>query len=97
VAFGAHYLRFLERHAALLRSAEGSQSTHLTSRPYAVYRTHLTLLLLEADCGASAPYLADVLMAPLAAPTFIYHRRVRRLSLEELVTAYEDLVARLID
>ena len=36
-------------------------------------------------------------MAPLAAPTFLYHRRVRQMSVEELTAAYEDLVARLID
>jgi AcrR family transcriptional regulator len=97
IAFGARYLEFLERHADLLRHAEGSLQTHLTSTPYGLYRTHLTLLLREANCGDSAPYLADVLLAPLAAPTFLYHRRVRRLSLPELTTAYEDLVARLID
>ncbi len=45
-----------------------------------MYRTHVALLLEQAGCGARAPYLADVLMAPLAAPTFMYHREVRGLS-----------------
>jgi AcrR family transcriptional regulator len=96
IAFGARYLQFLERHGRLLVHAEGSETVRLTSDVYALYRTHLRVLL-EEHCGAAAPYLADVLMAPLAAPTFLYHRRVRRLSLEELTMAYEDLVARLID
>ena len=34
-------------------------------------------------------------MAPLAAPTFMYHRRVRGLSLQEQIGAFEDLVKRL--
>ncbi|MBE2318247.1 TetR/AcrR family transcriptional regulator [Solirubrobacter sp. CPCC 204708] len=97
IAFGIAYLRFLERHSALVRHAEGTESVRLISTVYTLYRTHLTLLLREADCGDSAPYLADVLMAPLAATTFIYHRHVRGLSLDALITAYEDLIARLID
>ncbi|MDA0169876.1 TetR family transcriptional regulator [Solirubrobacter taibaiensis] len=94
IAFGAAYLQFLERHARLMASAEGP--SWLLSDVYALYRTHL-VLLLEESCGASAPYLADVLMAPLAAPAFLYQRRVRQMSVAELTTAYEDLVARLID
>jgi len=94
IAFGAAYLQFLERNARLMASAEGP--SWLVSEVYALYRTHVALLL-EASCGDAAPYLADVLMAPLAAPTFLYHRRVRQLSVEQLTAAYEDLVARLID
>jgi len=94
-AFGAAYLRFLEGHALLMASAEGA--SWLSTDVYALYRTHVRLLLEAANCGDSAPYLADVLMAPLAAPTFLYHRRVRQLSLDALTQAYEDLVARLID
>ena len=94
IAFGAAYLQFLERNARLMASAEGP--SWLVSEVYALYRTHV-VLLLEESCGDAAPYLADVLMAPLAAPTFLYHRRVRQMSVEQLTAAYEDLVARLID
>ena len=96
-AFGAAYLTFLEDHAALLMAAEGTQSARLASSVYALYRTHLAMLLREADCGDDAPYLADILLAPLAAPTFKYHREQRGLSLPECVASYEDLVARLVD
>ncbi|MDA0182580.1 TetR/AcrR family transcriptional regulator [Solirubrobacter phytolaccae] len=95
IAFGAAYLRFLEVHGRLLATAEGA--SWLLSEPYALYRTHVSLLLEQAGCGDSAQYLADVLMAPLAAPAFLYQRDVRERSLEELTRAYEDLVARLID
>jgi AcrR family transcriptional regulator len=97
IAFGRAYLGFLEHHAELLLAAEGSQTARLTSQVYAMYRTHVAVLLDQAGCGARAPYLADVMMAPLAAPTFMYHRQVRGLSLEELQAAYAELVARVID
>jgi AcrR family transcriptional regulator len=97
IAFGRAYLEFLDGHAELLLAAEGTQTARLTSQVYAMYRTHVSLLLAQAGCGVRAPYLADVLMAPLAAPTFMYHRDVRGLSVEELVEAFEDLVARVID
>jgi AcrR family transcriptional regulator len=97
IAFGAAYVAFLERHAPLLRSAEGSHEAYLAGAPYAFYRTHVTLLLREAGCGDRADYLADVLLSPLASPTFKYHRELRGLSVDELATAYADLVARLLD
>ena len=97
-AFGRAYLEFLERHSDTLLAAEfGTPGFRLGSAPYAFYRTHLTLLLREAGCGERADYLADVLLSPLAASTFKYHRELRRLSLEESAEAYGDLVARLLD
>jgi len=92
-AFGRAYLEFLDGHVALLLAAEGPN--WLSSDVYALYRTHVALLLEQAGCADSAPYLADVLMAPLAAPTFGYQRKVRGLSLPEQVEAFEDLVNRL--
>jgi AcrR family transcriptional regulator len=92
-AFGRAYLEFLDGHAALMLAAEST--SWLGSDVYALYRTHLTLLLEQAGCAASAPYLADVLMAPLAAPTFGYQRKVRGLSLDEQIEAFGDLVNRL--
>jgi AcrR family transcriptional regulator len=95
LAFGRAYLEFLDGHVALMLAAEGTAGSWLSSDVYALYRTHLSLLLAQAGCGTSAPYLADVLMAPLAAPTFGYQRKVRGLSLDEQIEAFEDLVNRL--
>ena len=84
----------LGEYGALL-AAEGPTGTWLVSGVYAMYRTHVALLLEQAGCGANAAYLADVVMAPLAAPTFMYHRKARGLSLQEQIEAFEDLVNRL--
>jgi len=97
IAFGTAYLTFLDRHAPLMVAAEGGTTSWMTSSVYALYRTHLSILLREADCGEQSPYLADVLMSPLAAPAFLYHREVRGLSLTELIAAYEDHITRLLD
>src|SRR4051812_22264953 len=99
LAFGRAYLEFVERNLDLLLAAEygATPVMRLAGAPYAFYRTHVTLLLREAGCGERADYLADVVLAPLAASTFRYHRGLRGLSFEELVAAYTDLVARLLD
>jgi AcrR family transcriptional regulator len=96
-AFGRAYLQFLERHSDLILAAEfGSPGIRLISPPYAFYRTHVTVLLNEAGLAGRADYLADVLLAPLSASTFRYHREVRGLSVEELADAYADLVSRVL-
>ena len=97
IAFGKAYVAFLERHAALLMAAEGSYEAYLRSRPYAFYRTHIRMLLQEGGLGARADYLADVVLAPLSATAFSYHRGARQLSCGELTDAHADLCARLLD
>src|SRR3954447_9454699 len=95
-AFGAAYLEFLERHGELLVAAEfGAPGFRLASPVYAFYRTHVTLLLREAGLGDRAEYLADVLLAPLAASMFRYQRRGRGLELGQLADSYRELVCRL--
>ncbi|HEX6023018.1 MAG TPA: TetR/AcrR family transcriptional regulator [Solirubrobacter sp.] len=97
IAFGTAYLEFLDGNAELLVEAEATQTARLSSQVYAVYRSHLAMLLREAGCGDASSYLADVLLSPLAAPTFMYHRHGQGRSLAELVDAYADLVTRLLD
>jgi AcrR family transcriptional regulator len=97
-AFGRAYLEFLERHRVLVRAAEGtSREAHLSGAPYAVYRTHVALLLREGGLGERAEYLADAILAPLSSSTFAYHRDLRGMSVEELADAHADLCARLLD
>jgi hypothetical protein len=60
---------------------------------YAVHHAHLAMLLADAHPQADAHYLADVLLAPLAAGLFLHHRqqgmRVDRIkaALDSLVTS----------
>ena len=97
VAFGRAYLHFLDSHREILRAAEGAYEDYLASSPYAVYRTHVTLLLREGGVTEHTDYLADVVLAPLGATAFGYHRSGRGLSTEELADAHADLCARLLD
>jgi hypothetical protein len=57
----------------------------------------VTLLLREGGRGERAEYLADVVLAPLGAIAFAYHRHGRRFSLTELEEAHADLCRRLLD
>jgi len=97
VAFGRAYLEFLGHHAEMLREAEGSHEHHLTSSPYDVYRTHITILLREGGVTEHVGYLADVVLAPLSAIAFGYHRNGRGISTEELAQAHAELCRRLLD
>jgi AcrR family transcriptional regulator len=97
-AFGRAYLDFLERHGDLILAAEfGSPGLRLISPVYAMYRTHVTLLLQQHGVNAQAEYLADVLLAPLSASTFRYHRDRRGMSVDELGDAYAELCRRVLD
>jgi AcrR family transcriptional regulator len=97
IAFGQAYIEFLNTHGELLRLAEGSEMSHLDHSPYAVYRTHVALLLREGGLGARSDFLADVILAPLAATMFSYLRGVRQLSCDELTDAHADLCTRLLN
>jgi AcrR family transcriptional regulator len=97
IAFGEAYVAFLERHGALLRSAEGSHEAYLRGAPYAFYRTHIAVLLREAGLGDASDYLADVILGPLASTSFLYQRSLLQRSCGDLVAAHADLCTRLLD
>src|SRR4051812_28991538 len=68
VAFGRRVLAHLEEHGDLLLAAEtGGRWVRFNAPVYLFYRTHLTVLLREAAPEADVEYLADALLAPLAA------------------------------
>ena len=96
VAFGRAMAAHLEAHGELLWAAESGPWVRLGSSVYAFYRTHVASLVREADPDADAEYLADALLAPLAADFHLHLRRARGLSLERVVSGYERLVRRLL-
>jgi AcrR family transcriptional regulator len=96
-AFGSAYLEFLEGHGDILLAAEdGAPGFRFSGPPYAMYRAHVAILLREAACEQRAEFLADVLLAPLAASAFRYHRQIRDLPLATLDERYRSLVRRLL-
>jgi AcrR family transcriptional regulator len=96
IAFGVGYMDFLEAHLDLLLEFELGSGTRFRQGPFEMYRTHVTMLVREAAADVDAEYLADVLLAPLAADFFAYQRRVRNRSREELDGAWRSLVERLL-
>lgn len=94
-AFGRALIAHLEQHGDLLLAAEtGGRWVRFNARVYALYRTHVAMLLREADPRCDTDYLADALLAPLGADIFLYMRRARELPLERIAAGYEQLVRR---
>ena len=93
-AFGEGLLGFLDGHAIYVQAGELLGGGKRYSHPvYAFYRTHVSYLLRLA-CGGDAPhlaYMADALLAPLAAEPFTYQRDVRGLSVAEICAGWHAL------
>ena len=97
VAFGRGVYAVLEDHVDLILAAEvGRPGLRLTSAPYALYRTHLTVLLTQADPDLDVEVVADVLLGATSAEFFAHLTRQRGLPVERLRTAWEELVDRLL-
>ena len=63
---------------------------------YIFYRSHIGMLVREADPHCDADYITEALLAPLAATAFIYQRRARGMSLDRVKQGYDYLVRRLL-
>ena len=97
-AFGEAMLGMLERAGPVMLDAQRrTPGARYMAGPYAVYRTHVTLLLREA-LGPDAPheYLADAVLATLTPELFLHHRRARELSLEDLAAGWHAMVEGLL-
>jgi AcrR family transcriptional regulator len=92
-AFGDGVLRFLDGHAVYIQAGEllggGKRYAHPV---YAFYVTHVSYLLREA-CGETPnhQYMVDALLAPLAAQPFLYQRKVREMSVDEICAGWHAL------
>jgi AcrR family transcriptional regulator len=97
VAFGRGMLALLDAHGEMLLAAElGARWVRGEAGVYALYRTHLAMLAREADPSLDDEYVAEALLAPLTAETFLYLRKGRELPLERIEAGYEQLVRRLL-
>jgi AcrR family transcriptional regulator len=91
-AFGAGLLQLLEMHARFIRGTEGVHAGRYVHPVYALYRTHVGMLL-RAILGESTrtEYLVDALLAPLAAEPFLFQREVLGMSLEQMTDGWHAL------
>jgi AcrR family transcriptional regulator len=95
VAFGCRLVAHHAEHGELILAAE-AHAARYRSAPYAVYRAHVSMLVREAAAEADWEYIADVLLAALAADHIAYLRRVREMDDERIATGWEQLVRRLL-
>src|SRR3954454_10967397 len=90
-AFGEAMLDHLEEHYELLWEAE--RSPNLDLGPYAVRRTHLPLLLREANPVCDAEMAAESLLALLSPRLFRYLRSERNFGLDRIKAGWHAAVA----
>jgi AcrR family transcriptional regulator len=98
VAFGHARFDLLERHGLMIAGAEMSErgDARYDYPVYIFYRSHIGMLVSEADPHCDADYVTEALLAPLAATAFIYQRRARGMSLDRVKQGYDYLVRRLL-
>jgi len=96
MAFAREFLNVLEAHGDLLKAAEAGARSRFAAGPYEFYRTHVSVLLHEADPDLDADYFADALLALLRADLVGYWRDVREMPLEQIADGLETAIDRLL-
>ncbi|MFD2028530.1 TetR/AcrR family transcriptional regulator [Promicromonospora aerolata] len=93
-AFLHAYVDVLDTYGPLMAAAEATMSPERRHRsgPYTVHREHLASLIHEASPDADAEYLAQALLAPLAAGTFVQQREQQGMRLARIKAGLDDLV-----
>ncbi|SNT33637.1 transcriptional regulator, TetR family [Actinomadura meyerae] len=83
-----------EAQADLLLMAEADPpDARFRDGSYALYHMHLGMLLGRIRPGADTAYLADALLAPLAAALFLHQRRTRGMPLDRVKAGLDALAA----
>jgi AcrR family transcriptional regulator len=97
VAFGCRLLEETDAQGDLLLAAEtAAPGERLLHSVYAAHRAHVAALLRDLVPAADSAYLADVLLAALAAEIVLYQRRVLGMSLQRLKDGWLQLLDGLI-
>lgn len=93
-AFLHAYVDVLATYAPLMADAEATMSRQRRFRtgPYAVHRDHLATLIRQARPSADADYLADALLAPLAAGLFARQHHDEELGIDRIKRGLDMLV-----
>ncbi|MFD0884177.1 TetR/AcrR family transcriptional regulator [Streptosporangium algeriense] len=93
IAFMEALVDRTEEQADLLLFAEASApEARYTGGSYAAYHLHLTTLLLNLRPDTDVHYLADALLAPLAAPLYLHQRRTLGMDVERVKAGLDELV-----
>jgi AcrR family transcriptional regulator len=97
VAFGHRLLDEIEIQGDLLVAAEsGAPGERLLHSVYTAHRAHVAALLGDAVPVSDSDYIADALLAPLAAEVVLYQRRVLGMPLDRLKDGWVALLDGLV-
>jgi AcrR family transcriptional regulator len=88
IAFGEHYLEFLDEHGDLLAAAEAGPAWFAGAGPRAFYLTHLTVLLRDAAPDCDPALGCVVLLHSLSPALFLHLRRQQGVDLDRLKAAW---------
>ena len=92
-AFLFAYVDELETHGELNLMAEtASPGARYRSGGYRAYRAHVSALIHEARPDADAEYLAEALLAPLAADVYVRQRREQEMSTKRIKAGLDEIV-----
>ncbi|MGW1991364.1 TetR/AcrR family transcriptional regulator [Embleya sp. NPDC001921] len=81
----------VEAQPTLLVTAEMNSPHARYASAYGVHHLHLSTLIAQARPGCDAQYLADALLAPLAASMITYQRR-RGMSVERIKAGLDEVI-----
>lgn len=88
----------LETHIELMLMAEAaSPDARYRAGAYQFHRAHVSALIQEARPNADAEYLAEALLAPLAAEVYSHQRRERGMDVERIKAGLDELLRCLAD
>jgi AcrR family transcriptional regulator len=97
IAFGHGFIDLLETHGDLLLAGEtGTRWVRFNSGVYGLYRTHIAMLVREADPSLDDVYLSEALLAIFGADLHLYLRRARELPPGRIAAGWEQLVRRML-
>ena len=94
IAFATGLAELLDLDGELVRVAEAT-APH-DDAIYRFYRTHVELLVREADPQADAEFIADALLGMLTARVFLYMRIAQGMPLARIIEGWTDVVRRLL-
>lgn len=89
----AYVDRLASQGRILLIAETNTPLARFTSGAYALHHTHLASLITVARPGTDAAYLADALLAPMAAALFVHQRTHHAMDLDRIKAGVDDLLA----